>query len=824
MNPPLGSTVLTQRKEREIPEPLPSLNTPTKRISAIREELLNTRYSICLERPLLLEKFKTSPQGRRARSSHPLIRRARAISYILSHRAPKIYDNELIIGNMTSKQVAANYYPEGGSINIMEDLFRLENRQVPIHLTFWEKIQLAKIGFKTSLSSVGGKTLLRPGRFSHFLDFFRAKRYFITEEAGIGHQVGNYMDVVHNGLVRSDMKAKQCLETGTLGNGAPLSGDQKAFFESVRIVIEGIRKMAENLADAAERKAKEPEITDERRKELLSSAAACRHVPYFPARTFLEGLQSCWLVHVALNLEDFEQGMSFGRLDQILYPLYCREMENGRLNAEKAAEIMAGFQLKTCETMPLYSERIDQYFSGNAVAQGITVGGTGADGNDATNELSALILDAFAQIRTREPALHVRVHENTPAWFLEKAVEVVQLGCGKPSFFGDPAVIRALENAGMTTEHARDYAVIGCVEMASQGRTYNSSDACLFNLPLCLELALNEGRRFSGWNPLRKRFGADSLPVAQMRSFEDVVAAFRVQVNDAVGEMVRVISWLEKTYRVVRPTAINSIVTEGCLDKGADVTWGGGLYDLTSIQVAGLADAGDSLYAIKKLVFEEKRMSLSSLVEILKNNFSGHESLRRELVNKFSHYGNGIKEVDTMTQLAADIYSDAILSHKNTRGGQYVPGIYSMTCHIGFGRKTGALPSGRPAGARLSNGLSPIDGLDRCGPTAVLRSAASLDSSKWANCCALNMKFDKKIVSGKTGRKALSGIFRTYFDQGGMQVQVNVLDADTLRAARRDPSAHPGLVVRVAGYCAYFNDLQPTVQEEIIERTAHGIG
>jgi formate C-acetyltransferase len=381
-----------------------------------------------------------------------------------------------------------------------------------------------------------------------------------------------------------------------------------------------------------------------------------------------------------------------------------------------------------------------------------------------------------------------------------------------------------LENAGMTTEHARDYAVIGCVEMASQGRTYNSSDACLFNLPLCVELALNEGRRFLGWNPARRRCGAVTPPVAQMASFEDVVNAVCSQVNDAVNEMVKVISWLEKTYRTVRPTPINSIVTQGCLEKGKDVTWGGGLYDLTSIQTAGLADAGDSLYAIKRLVFDEQRMSLSQLADILKNNFSGHEILRQELVNKFPHFGNGIEEVDAMTQLAADIYSEAILSHKNTRGGQYVPGIYSMTCHIGFGRKTGALPSGRLAGERLSNGLSPIDGLDRCGPTAVLRSAAALNSHKWSNCCALNIKFDKKMVSGQVGKKALSGIFRTYFEQGGMQVQVNVLDADMLREARQDPNAHPGLVVRVSGYCAYFNDLQPNVQDEIIERTAHGIG
>ncbi|MFO7557259.1 MAG: pyruvate formate lyase family protein [Desulfobacterales bacterium] len=814
----MGKTELSEKDQL-----FHSFTEPSHRISKIRAELLETPYSVCLERPLLMQQFKKSFEGRKSSSAHPLVKRAMVLSYILANRAPRIYDGELIIGNMTSKRVAANYYPEGGSINIMEDLFRLKRRQIPIHLTAKETVQLSAIGLKTILSSVGGRTLLRPGRFSHFLDFFRAKRYFITEEAGIAHQVGNYNDVVQNGLCRSDDIAANCLKTGKLLNNEPLSPDQTAFFKSVRIAIDGIRKMAANLAGEAEKKAGKPGITGERRKELLNSADACRHVPFHPARTFLEGLQACWLVHVAMNLEDFEQGMSFGRLDQILYPLYRKEIDSGGLTPEKAMEIMAGFQLKTCETLPLYSQRIDRYFSGNAVAQGITMGGTDENGEDVTNELSGLILDAYAQIRTKEPALHVRVHKNMPARFLEKAVETVQLGCGKPSFFGDSAVVNALKNTGMTTAHARDYAVIGCVEMASQGRTYNSSDAALFNLPICLELALNEGKHLNGRHLLTKRVGKATLPVEKLNTFEDVVNAYRVQVADAVDEMVRVISWLEACYRIIRPTPINSMLTEGCLDKGLDVTWGGGLYDLTSIQVVGLADTGDSLFALKKMVFDEKRMSLRDLVTILKNNFRDHEPLRQEIVNRFPHYGNGNPEVDKMTQIAADVFSDAVRAHKNTRGGQYVPGIYSMTCYIGFGEKTGALPNGRLAGKRLSNGLAPIDGADRQGPTAVLRSAASLDSSKWANCCALNIKFDKKIVQGNIGKRALSSMLRTYFEQGGMQVQINVLDSDMLRQAKQDPAAYPGIVVRVAGYCAYFKDLQPDVQNEIIERTSHGI-
>ncbi|MBM4445987.1 MAG: hypothetical protein FJ023_01370 [Chloroflexi bacterium] len=797
---------------------------PSERISSIKADLFATPYSICLERPGLLEEFWRSPDGRKAKTEHPLVQRALALSYIFSHRKPHIYSGELIIGNMTSKRIAANYYPEGGSVNILLDIFRLERRRIPLKLTTREKWHLLGIGLRNIQRSVAGRTLLRFGRFSHFLDFFLAKRYFITEEAGIAHQVGGYWNVVHHGLRRADEMAAQCLEAGTTADGTPLTPDQRAFYRSVRITIDGIRQMAANLSDEAEWLAGAPGTTVERRVELQELASACRKVPYEPARNFQEGLQSCWLVHLALNLEDFEQGLSFGRLDQILYPLYLRDIKRGHLTPERAVELLASFELKTCETMPIYCERVDQFFSGNGVSQGITMGGTDAEGNDVTNELSGLILEAYAQICTREPALHVRVHKGTPTWFLEKASQVVQLGCGKPSFFGDSSVVQALQEAGMTRAHARDYAVIGCVEMASQGRTYNSSDAALFNLPLCLELALNQGRRFMSWGFKGSRLGAATPPVTDMRTFEDVVKAFRAQVCNAVDEMAKVIGWLEDGYRVWRPTPVNSIITDGCLERGRDVTWGGAVYDLTSIQIVGLADVGDSLYALKKIVFDDRRITLREFVRILKANFRGYEAFQSELANRLPRYGNGDAEVDRMTQIAADVFSEAVSTHVNARGGRYVTGIYSMTCYIGFGHITGALANGRPAGRPLSNGLSPVNGADRRGPTAMLRSAASLDSRKWANCCALNLKFDKKVVQGTAGWRAISSILDAYFNQGGMQLQINVLDADMLRAAKDDPAAYPGIVVRVAGYCAYFNDLQPAVQDEIIERTAHGIG
>ena len=799
---------------------------PTSRIQAIREELLAAPYSICLERPRLLGEFRRSREGRIvAKTEHLLVQRALALKYLFSHRTPHIYDNELIIGNMTSKRIAANYYIEGGSINILEDFCRLGKRTIPLKLSGMETAELLCLGLRNSLTSVGAKALLKPGRLSYFLDFFRAKRYFVTEEAGIGHQVGNHRMVVQDGLRRPFEEASLRLKEGRLEDGTPLDADQIAFYRSVIITIDGIGQMARNLAAEAENLAGKPGVSEQRRAEFLESARACRWVPFEPARTYLEGLQATWIMHVAINLEDFEQGVSFGRMDQILLPLYRSGIENGTLTPEKAAEMTASFCLKACETMPLYSERVDQFFSGIGVAQAFTLGGTDEKGEDATNELSGLILDAYAQVLTREPAVHVRIHPSTPEWFLQKSVRLLQKGTSRPSMFGDTAVVRALEEAGMSREHARDYAVIGCVEMASQGRTYNSSDAALFNLPLCLELALNQGMRLHGKARIegRRQFGAATPPVSAMRTFEDLLEAFRAQVRHGVDDMVKVIGWLEEAYRKVRTTPVNSILTEGCLAKGRDVTWGGGLYDYTSIQAAGLADTGDSLYALKRVVFEQKRLALEEIVNILRDNFQGHEALRTELATKLPRYGNGNPEADLMTQLAADAFADAVCAHRNTRGGQYVPGFYSMTCHIGFGRITGALPNGRLAGTRLSNGLAPIDGSERLGPTAVLRSAASLDSRKWMNCHALNLKFDKQMVQGEKGCRAMMHLFKNYFDQGGMQVQVNVLDTETLKAAKKDPASYPGIVVRVAGYCAYFSDLQPSVQDEIIERVAHGI-
>lgn len=788
-----------------------SVTEENKRIEAIKAEMFAEKYSICLERPTLLDRYWRSGAGD---GKHPYIRRAESLAYIYSHRQPRIYNGELIIGNISSKRIAANYYSEGGSIHILEDIFCLEKRPVlPLYLEQKEKRRLFSLGIRHFTRSVATRALCKPGWFGYFLDFFRAKRYFITEAAGISHLVPGHGDVIKRGLRHSKELAEKKLSANRLDK------DQEAFYRGLCIVIEGIQKMAANLAAEAERKAAAISGQDSvHHRELLEAAEICRRVPYEPARTFREGLQAAWLIHVALNLEDFEQGISFGRLDQFLYPLYSEDLRSGRITEVKACELLACLCLKCGETIPLYSRRINRYFGGNAVGQGITMGGVNEAGNDVTNELSKLILKAYSLVMTREPSLHARIHKNSPDWFLEDCAALIQTGSGRPALFGDEAVINSLEQAGFTREHARDYAVIGCVEMGSQGRTYNSSDAALFNLPLCLELALNRGRRFRGG----RRLGASTPHPTDIKSFEQFLDAFRAQVEHSVADMVRVITELEKQYCMIRPSPLNSILTEGCLERGRDVTRGGALYDFTSVQGVGLADTGESLYALKKLVFEGKEITLAGFTEILKNNFRGNDKLQARLNHRLHRYGNDEEDVDEAVQKAADIYSEAVRIHRNSRGGRYIPGFYAMTCHHGFGAATGALPNGRPSGFRLANGISPVDGADRKGPTALLNSVSQLDSCQWANCYALNLKFEKSLIRGPKGINTLKSLIRGYFNQGGMEIQINVQDTNILRLAKDNPSAYPGLMVRISGYCSYFCDLSPEVQQEIIERTSHG--
>jgi formate C-acetyltransferase len=533
-----------------------------------------------------------------------------------------------------------------------------------------------------------------------------------------------------------------------------------------------------------------------------------------PPETFHEALQALWLIHMAVNLEGLNSAISFGRIDQYLYPYYKADLEAGRITPEKTRELLLLFSAKAVEHVFLISERTSQYHGGYLVVQAAIVGGLDEAGNDATNELTYIFLDVMEQLGLRDPNYQARIHKDCPEPYMRRVADVARKGGGIPALFSDEASIAALTSHGYPLSEARNYAIVGCVELALPGRSFFSTDAGLMNLPLCLELALNQGRRFGK----KTRLGADTPDPSTMTNMNQVLDAFRGQVEFMVKRMVADLKVMERGNRDYHPTPLSSMLVDGCIETGKDVTAGGALYNSSGVQGVGLADVADSLAALENVVFIQKKYLLSNVVEAVKNNFRDAGVLRSELL-KAPKFGNDKTLPDSYANMAAHIFHDALSRHTNTRGGQYVPGFYSVTCHVAFGKRTPALPSGRLAGEPFAPSLGPSNGKDRLGPTALLNSVAHVDSRLAMNGYALNLRFDPETLSGEKGVTVLSSLVKGFFSQGGMELQLNVMDAAKLEDARLNPGKYPGLVVRVAGYCAYFDDLPDDSKLEIISRT-----
>ena len=584
----------------------------------------------------------------------------------------------------------------------------------------------------------------------------------------------------------------------------------------MRIALEGLAVYASRLADEAERKAR-TEADPARREELAEMARVLRKVPAGPAQTFREALQSLWLTHLAVLLESLNSAISFGRMDQYLYPYYRKDIEEGRLTREEARELLASFAAKAVEHVFLLSERISQYHGGYLVVQALIVGGMDREGNDATNDLTHLFLEVMEDYGLRDPNFQVRVHAGSPPDYLRRVAEVARRGNGMPALFFDEAIVSALAAKGYPVEEARDYGVVGCVELSLPGKSFFSTDAGLFNLPLCLELALNRGRRFGH----RWRMGAATPDPASFKDMDQVLEAFEAQVGLMVERMIGDFGYIEKGNRDYHPTPYSSMLVEGCIESGRDLTEGGALYNSSGIQGVGVADVADSLAALDEVVFRKNSYKMSEVVEALRADFQGdpaYDRIRAEL-RRAPKFGNDNPLPDGYADLVVSIFDRALSRYRNTRGGPYVPGFYSVTCHVAFGRRVGALPSGRRAGETLASSLGPANGCDSKGPTAVLCSVAGLDHDRMPNGYALNLRFDPVNLAGEEGLGKMVALIEAFDAQGGMELQFNVVDPETLADARRHPGKYPGLVVRVAGYCAYFDDLPDAVKDEIISRT-----
>ncbi|MCF8459297.1 MAG: formate C-acetyltransferase/glycerol dehydratase family glycyl radical enzyme [Flavobacteriales bacterium] len=776
------------------------------RLNRLKEKVLNYPPSICPERALLVTKyFKQKENGKKPM----VIQKAEALAYILDQKTVRIYEDELIVGTTTSKRVAGPIFPELHGLPVMEDLFSFSDRKInPLKIHKHEKTKLLTEVVPFWLTRfLGYKAMNGLDLIKFVTDQLNPKFYLINETGGIGHLIPDHERVLERGLdgIKEDIRVKL--------NEAGLSESARNQYEAMIISCDGIINYAHKYAEKAEGLAK-TENDPGRKAELLTIAKNLKHAPQKPAETFHQAIQVVWLMHTAVFIEGLDNGISFGRMDQYLYPFYRRDLINGTITKDKAKELIGCLGIKSSEIIPVFSSKISECHGGFLSGQAITLAGTDEEGNDLTNELTFMMLELMDEVRLRQPNYHARIHDGSPKPYIDKIMSNLVKGVNSPALYNDKVIISSLKKAGYSDADSNAYATLGCVELLSAGKTFGSTDAALVNIPICLEMALNEGRLFG--DLMRK--GTETKPVDDFKNIDEVKAAFKTQLQFVIDRLVKVLEPIEIANRDFHPTPLTSVVTQGCIESGKDVTSGGAIYNFSGVQGVGVTDVGDSLYAIDQLVFQKKKIKLSELVNALKTNFKGKEKLRMELHN-LPKFGNDMEDVDALSRWVTDTYYDSFNGKMNTRGGKFVAGFYSTTTHYSFGKMTGALPNGREKGEPFSSGIAPMNGADVLGPTAMFNSITALDFERAHNGVNVNAKFDTATLKGEHGKMILESLLLTYFKKGGMQVQLNVLDTEMLKDAKIHPEKYPNLLVRVSGYSAYFNDLSPAMKDEIINRS-----
>jgi pyruvate formate-lyase/glycerol dehydratase family glycyl radical enzyme len=796
-------------EEPSVPGPTAAAAAVTSagdRVERLRERFLRGQREVCIERARYLTESYRRTEGQPA-----VLRQARALEHILSHITVRIEPDELLVGNVTGKALGAGIYPEGIAGRILGELPNLAQRECNAFVIAPEEERELVTSI---LPYWSGRTIEDRVRQlwspAVTASFEKVVPFILTEIGGIGHMLVNHQRVLEQGLLAVIEEARPRKQKAQ-------DEAQRAFYEAAEIAGQAVVSWASRYADEAVRLA--ASATDPRRDELLAIAEACRRVPAHRPRSFQEALQSVLFMHYATQIESWESAISIGRMDQLLYPAFQADTGAGRLPRDRALELLACFYIKLSHSIPLFDADVSLAFSGLTNFANTVIGGMDAEGKDTTNELSYLMLEAMKRVRTPQPNFGVRLHRQTPREFRDAVAQSVADGIGNLQLFNDEVVIASLTNRGVPLPEARGYGIIGCVEQAVPGKSFTSSDAALFNLPLCLELALNNGRG---------RLFSDQLglPTGEPRGFtsvEDVISGYRAQVEYLVDRMVEGLEGLAQAHAEQRPVPLASSLTDDCLARGLDLTAGGARYNFTGVQGVGVATVGDSLAAIDWLVFDQKRVTMEQLLAALDADFEGQEELRQMLLNKAPKYGNDDDRADRFARLAAEIYCRAVEKHRSFRGGWYSPGLYSVTTHIAFGLMIGATPDGRHAGQPLSQGISPAHGRDRCGPTAAMKSAAKLDHALVSNGLALIQMLSLGASARQHATAVLGGLLEGYFTLGGQELQWNLVDRATLIAAQQDPAAYRGLVVRVAGYSALFTDLNRVVQDELIARTEHTV-
>jgi len=788
------------------------------RLKELRRLSFARKPEICIERARYVTRYlrdKDDP------GDAPEVRQARKVNYFLQHKRPVFHDRNLLAGSTTSKALGAPLFPEFFALTLWPELDTVSTRaKNPQKLTADEARELNLEIFPFWMDkNVLEMTRARIGN-AESLKLFESLVFFIAAKAGcISHAVPTYAPMLEHGLTGLISMASE-REAAALAHASDEGNRQADFYRAVQISLEGIIKYAEHLAEEAAMLASvadDPRV----RQEFLDMAGICRRVPAGPATTFREAVNAIWICQVGIHAENINMAMSPGRLDQLLYPYYRRDVEEGRLDTGGAIELIGCLWLKIADNVTMVPEASEEMFGGAGTVPAITLGGVDADGEDAVNDLTYIMLRVTELLRIRDPNVNARYdYEKNSKEYCRRVAEVILNTKAVPAFFNDRANITALQGQGESIEHARDYAVIGCVELASSGRDYPASSSIMLNLAAPLEMALFQGKRpITG----EEQIGPVTPDPATLPSFEQFWEVFKSQLDWLIEKAIELNEEMGRVHQQMMPSPLLSAFFEGPMDKGRDLIQGGSLYNSSGATHIAFADVVDSLNAIEQTVFIDKKLSFTELLQMVKADFAGPagEKMRLYLKNRAPKYGteNPIarKNARNLVRHLFDLYQ----AHINYRGGPYRPAYWTMTNHAGLGRITGALPHGRKSGELFASGITPVSG---AAPelTACLNAVADLGGECVPGCWALNIKYSPEADVEKMAERFAQTI-EAYFRAGGQQVQFNIMTYQMLQDARKHPEKYPELMVRVSGYSAYFKDLNELMKDELITRTMYDL-
>jgi len=782
----------------------------TGRTERLREESLAARPAISAERALLLTEFYRENEGR---WSVPVLR-AKSFHYLCDRKSIYLGEGELIVGERGPAPKLIPTYPEL-TCHSLDDLRILDSRAKTSYrvdeaclrsyaesvIPYWQGRSLRDKIFQALPAE--WHQAYRLGIYTEFMEQ-RAPGHTVLDDKIYRKGMLDFKKDIERAVAALDFERD------------PAAYDRREELKAMEISCDAVILFAERHAKLAESSAAAtPDPA--RKRELLKIAANCRWVPAQAPTDYWEALQSYWFCHLAVITElNGWDAFSPGHLDQHLLPFFERGLSEGTLSREGARELLECFFVKFNNHPSPPKVGVTAAESGTYTDfANINLDGLLPDGSDGSNEVSHLLLDIIDEMHLLQPSCNIQLSRKSPDAFLRHTLRVVRNGYGFPSIFNADSVVEEQLRQGKTLADARAGGCSGCVEVGAFGKEAYILTG-YFNLVKLLELALH-----NGLDPVSgERLGPPSGEPGAFRSYDDLFAAFRQQLAHFIGIKIRGNRLIEMMYASLMPAPLLSVLTDDCISRGLDYNAGGARYNNSFIQGVGIGSLTDSLSAIRELVYDEGRLSLPELVAKLDGNFERDEPLRQRLLHKTRKYGNDDDYPDRIMREVFDAFFEAVDGKPNTKGGVYRIEMLPTTCHVYFGAVTGATPDGRRSGAPLSEGISPVQGADRNGPTAVIRSAGKMDQIR-SGGTLLNMKFSPTLLSGEGGLDGLAGLVRSYFRMDGHHVQFNVVDARTLRAAQKSPSEHRDLIVRVAGYSDYFCDLSAELQEEIIGRTEH---